>query len=137
MKITATYNYDSIGMIAGILCAIHCIATPFLFVAKACSAVCCADAPLWWKAIDYIFLVISFIAILFITKNMSVKWLKNSFWISWTVLLLTILNHSIEIISIPDYFIYFPAGAIIILHFYNMKFCKCADDSCCASKIIE
>ena len=48
-----------------------------------------------------------------------------------------ILNHSLEIIPIPDYFIYFPAGAIIILHFYNMQFCKCANDSCCASKIID
>ena len=69
MKITTPYNYDSIGMIAGTLCAIHCIATPFLFVAKACSTVCCADAPLWWKAIDYIFLVISFIAIFLLQKT--------------------------------------------------------------------
>ena len=41
-----------------------------------------------------------------------------------------------EIIPIPDYFIYFPAGAIIILHF-NIQFCKCANDNCCASKIID
>ena len=137
MKVTAQYNYDSIGIVACTLCAIHCIATPFLFVAKACSAVCCADAPLWWKAIDYIFLVISFIAILFITKNMSVIWLRKSFWVSWLVLLVTIINHSLEIFSIPEYFIYFPAGTIIALHFYNMQFCKCAGDSCCASKVIE
>ena len=126
-------QYDSVGIIASTLCMIHCIGTPFIFIAKACSATCCAEAPLWWVVIDYIFLFISFIAIYFINKNLKIGWLKNAFWISWFILLFTILNHSLQIIDIPKNFIYVPAFSIIALHVYNLQFCKCKNDSCCTN----
>ncbi len=130
----ALTSYDNLGIVASILCAIHCIATPFLFIAKACStAACCTDAPIWWQMIDYLFLVVSFLAIFFISKNLTVKWLKLSFWISWTVLLLSIVNHSMNIMSLPNNFIYIPSVAIIVLHFYNLRFCKCQNEKCCVS----
>tara|TARA_B100000900_G_C20597404_1_gene723998 strand:+ start:2935 stop:3333 length:399 start_codon:yes stop_codon:yes gene_type:complete len=127
----STVQLDSVGIVAGTLCMIHCIATPFLFIAKACSSVCCADTPLWWELIDYAFLIISFIAIYFITKKSTLSWIKITFWISWFLLLLTLLNHTFMIIPTSKYLIYIPASAIIILHFYNLKFCKCSTDSCC------
>ena len=125
--------FDSIGIVAGILCGIHCLATPFIFIAKACSATCCSEAPTWWTTIDYIFLLISFIAIYFITKNSKLNWLKYSFWVSWIALFIIIANHSLKIFSTADYLIYIPASMIIILHFYNMQFCKCQDKTCCPS----
>ena len=123
--------FDTIGMFAGILCTIHCIATPLLFIAKACSTTCCSDAPVWWIMIDYLFLLISFIAIYFISKSLTIKWLKVSFWISWIILLFTILDHSFGIFILPQNFIYIPSSLIISLHFYNLKFCKCKTDTCC------
>ena len=124
--------FDNIGIVAGFLCAIHCIATPFLFIAKACTATCCSDAPSWWLIIDYLFLIISFMAIFFTSKNLTIKWLKNAFWISWIVLLFTIANHSINIISLPKNSIYIPSILIVILHFYNLQFCKCQNETCCS-----
>ncbi len=126
-----TLPSDSIGIIASSLCAIHCIATPFVFIAKACSVTCCAEAPLWWVMIDYAFLIISFIAIYYTNKNSSVTWLKYFLWISWFLLLITISNHSIEFMYLPENFIYIPAFSIIILHLYNLKFCKCKGEKCC------
>ena len=123
--------FDTIGMFAGILCTIHCLATPILFIAKACSTTCCGDAPVWWIMIDYLFLLISFIAIYFISKSLTIKWLKVSFWISWIILLFTILDHSFGIFILPQNFIYIPSSLIISLHFYNLKFCKCKTDTCC------
>ena len=123
--------FDTIGMFAGILCTIHCLATPLLFIAKACSTTCCSDAPVWWIMIDYLFLLISFIAIYFISKSLTIKWLKVSFWISWIILLFTILDHSFGIFILPQNFIYIPSSLIISLHFYNLKFCKCKTDTCC------
>ena len=125
--------FDSIGIIASTLCLIHCVATPFIFIAKACTATCCSDAPTWWIMIDYLFLIISFLAIFFISKNLNIKWLKISFWLSWFVLLFTILHHSVNIIHLPKNFIYIPSFAIIILHFYNLQFCKCQNESCCVN----
>ena len=123
--------FDTIGIIAGSLCAIHCISTPFLFIAKACSTTCCADAPIWWIMIDYFFLLISFLTIFFISKNLNIKWLKISFWASWSLLLFSILDHSFDFFFLPKNFIYLPSFLIIALHFYNVKFCKCQDITCC------
>jgi len=128
-----TIPYDNIGIIASTLCMIHCIGTPFLFVAKACSATCCADTPIWWQIVDYLFLIISFTAIYFITKNTTIKWLKFIFWISWLILLITLLDHSFAFNLTPKNFIYIPAALIIILHFYNLKFCKCDGENCCSN----
>ena len=126
--------FDSIGIIASTLCTIHCIATPFVFIAKACTATCCSEAPAWWIMIDYLFLIISFIAIFFINKNLNIKWLKIAFWTSWILLLITIANHSINIILLPKNFIYIPSISIVLLHFYNLQFCKCKNETCCAKQ---
>ena len=123
-------NADKIGIMASSLCLIHCLATPFLFIAKACTATCCSDTPSWWKMIDYLFLVISFGAIYYATKNSSKIWVKVALWSSWIILLFTILNESFKIIPIPESFIYWPALSIVLLHLYNHRFCKCGDDGC-------
>jgi len=34
---------DLFGALVSSLCLIHCAATPFLFIAKVCSATCCSD----------------------------------------------------------------------------------------------
>ena len=122
---------DKIGIIASTLCAIHCFMTPVLFVVKACSTSCCAESPVWWQSIDYIFLIISLIAIYYTSKNSTKSWIRISLWASWILLLLTLISHSFENTLFPNNFIYFPSSAIIILHFYNIKYCKCAKDSCC------
>ena len=124
-------SFDNIGIIAGTLCAVHCIATPFLFIAKACTSTCCSDAPIWWTVIDYLFLIISFIAIYQTTRNSKKYWLKISMWVSWILLGITIFSHSFNLTFLPNNFIYFPAFSIIVLHFYNLKFCKCKDETCC------
>ena len=128
-------NSDTIGAVASTLCFIHCLATPAIFVAKACTATCCADAdaPTWWKAIDYLFLVISFVAIYYSTRNTSKYWIKLSLWISWSLLLVTIASEASKTQLIPETFIYFPALSLVVLHFYNLKYCNCSKDNCCTN----
>ena len=126
-----SYSLDNVGIVASSLCMIHCIGTPFLFIAKACTSSCCSEAPLWWQTIDYLFLIISFVAIYFVTKKTSLIWIKIAFWASWFILFITILNHTFTIFEAPKNFIYIPAATIIILHFYNLRFCECSEDGCC------
>lgn len=123
-------SYDGLGIVSGFLCMIHCIGTPFLFIAKACTTTCCSEAPLWWKLIDYVFIVICFFAIWHTTKNKSFDWFKVSFWMSWVVLLFTLLNHSLHLISLPSNFIYIPSTIMIFLHIYNIKFGKPLTQCC-------
>lgn len=116
---------DYLGAIAGFLCFLHCVATPFIFIAKACTHTCCASTPLWWKSIDYIFLLISFFAIYYAVKDSTKNWIKPALWVSWGLLMLVILNESLSLLSVPEETVYFPTLVIVGLHVYNQKYCKC------------
>jgi hypothetical protein len=133
MSIT-TLKTDKIGIIASTLCMVHCIATPFIFLAKSCSASCCEASPIWYSSLDYLFLIISLFAIYKSSKNSSKLWMKYAMWSSWTFILAVLLNEKTHVFSLPDYTIYFPALALVILHIYNLKFCQCKTDTCCTNK---
>ncbi|PZE17739.1 MerC domain-containing protein [Putridiphycobacter roseus] len=124
---------DTIGIFAGTLCLVHCVATPFIFIAKACASTCCSAAPTWWKWIDYLFIVVSFIAIYYATKNSNKRWIQIALWGAWTVLLFTIINEAIVMLVLPESFIYYPALSIVALHLYNRRYCTCQEDKCCAN----
>lgn len=132
MNIT-TLKTDKVGIIASTLCMIHCIATPFLFLAKSCSASCGEASPNWWISLDFIFLLVSFFAIYQSSKNTSKIWLKYAMWTSWTFLLTILLNEKFYVISLFEYAIYFPAMMLVVLHIYNLKYCQCKTDTCCTT----
>lgn len=128
-------NSDKLGALSSTICAIHCIATPFLFVAKSCSVASCSQTPTWWKAVDVLFLIISFIAIYFSAKNSNNSLIKIGLWISWFFLALVITNEFLNIIHLPHWLIYIPAGSLIFLHIYNLKYCQCNNDKCCVHSL--
>ncbi|WP_298485926.1 MerC domain-containing protein [uncultured Maribacter sp.] len=125
---------DILGTFASSLCLMHCVATPFLFMAHASSVTFSSGPPTWWKFMDYIFLAISFFAIYWTTKTTTIKWIKPMLWLSWGVLLALILNEKLELFSLPEAIIYIPSIALVILHLYNRKHCKCSTDTCCANE---
>ncbi len=122
---------DSIGVISSGLCMIHCLATPFFFVAAACSKSCCAAAPSWWLWIDYTFLFISFIAVLYSTKSTKYNFVKAGLWLSWLGLFFCIINISYTFIDMSDNIKFIPAFSLIGFHLYNTRFCKCTEKECC------
>lgn len=124
---------NGLGAIASSICLVHCLATPFLFVAQACSASCCEATPVWWQWIDYLFLFVAFFAVYHSAQTTTHKLISKGLWISWSVLLLVVLNEKIQWVALPRYSIYFPALSLIILHIYNRKFCHCDTDQCCAN----
>jgi len=124
-------NSDSIGAMASSLCLIHCVATPFIFIAQTCSATCCESAPTWWTIIDYVFLAISFFAVYWSSNNSSKQWVKYSLWFNWIALCLLIINEKLQLYTIPEGFIYLPAITLFILHLYNQKYCRCNNNQCC------
>lgn len=121
---------DKIGVFASITCMVHCAITPLIFIANICTQSCCNQAPLWWRSLDYIFLIISFIAILQANREQELKKIKVLFWISWTLLAFFIIAESMDNV-ISHHLKYIPALAIVCLHMYNIRTCRCQDDSCC------
>jgi hypothetical protein len=131
--IITTVKTDKVGIIASALCMIHCIATPFLFLAKSSSVSCCEDSPNWWSSLDFLFLLISFFAIYQVSKNSTKNLVKYAMWTCWAFLLTILLNEKIHLFSLYEYTIYFPALTLVILHFYNLKYCQCKTDTCCTN----
>ena len=125
---------DTIGSLASSLCLIHCIVTPFIFITQACTMSCCADAPIWWQSIDYIFLIISFFAIYRSTQTSTKLEIKIALWLTWIVFFILILNKQIQIFYISNNFTYASGILLAILHLYNLKYCQCSDKDCCVTK---
>ena len=115
-----TYKEDLIGASASFLCLIHCLATPFVFLVKSSAAVCCSETPSWWQAMDYIFLVVAFFAVVHVTNNQrSKEWMKFCLVVSWLGLLLVTLNSTYFLFHINNEIAYIPAISLICLHLYN------------------
>jgi len=125
------YKPDSIGSIASMLCLVHCIATPFIFITQACTASCCAESPIWWQSIDYVFIFISFFAILQSTKTSSNKIIKILLWTMWFLFFTFILNKTTQIFTINSNPIYIIGILLSLLHLYNLKYCQCKKENCC------
>lgn len=131
MKI-ALNKPDSIGALSSLLCLLHCMATPFLFIAQSSAMAYEETSHGWWGFIDYFFLVISFIAIYRSAKTSSSNTIKNALWVSWFLLVFVIVNETKQFVNLPEYTIYIPALLLIVLHIYHLKYCQCQDDKCCS-----
>ena len=130
--VNLTAKSDIIGVMASGLCFLHCVATPFLFVAHASSVVAGELHPWWWGTLDILFLAISFLAIYWSARTTSIKWIKSAFWFSWIFLSLLVLNEKLELGHIPEVVVYIPAIALIFLHFYNHRYCRYDEGNNCA-----
>jgi len=126
---------DTVGVFSSLLCLMHCIATPFLFMAQSCAVTGCNDTPIWWRYIDYIFLVVSFFAVYQTTKKTSYNPIKYGLWTSWALLVIVIVNEKWGWLPLNDNLIYVPALALITLHLYNRKYCTCNNTKCCTNEL--
>ena len=122
---------DAIGALASGLCMIHCLATPFFFIASACCASCCNTAPLWWQWMDYFFLFISFFAIIQATRATKNEWVTYGLWTSWMALFLLIFNIKFGWVNLVENLKFIPAFTLVGLHLYNMRYCQCDKNECC------
>lgn len=132
-----TQKSDTFGIVTSTLCLIHCLATPFIFVAHSSAACCASTTPSYWKFLDYIFLFISFLAVYWSAKNTSKEWVRYGFWSIWGALTLVILNEKFGWFAWPETLIYIPTLGLVALHFYNRRFCQCEEEQCCANLDIQ
>lgn len=123
-----------LGTLASLLCLIHCLVTPFIFIAHTAKATCCEAPPVWWKVLDFFFLIISFYAVYWSTKVTAIKWIKPFLWISWAMLMIIILNEKLGLLPLPESLIYIPSISLVGLHLYNRKYCNCINNKCCVDE---
>lgn len=113
---------DLLGVMSGIMCLLHCIATPFMFLAY--GSILSNDSvlvPAWWELMDVFFLLVSFIAVYKTTKWSVNDSLKFSFWLSWIALLIIVLNEKFYWFALAEWAIYIPGLVLVVLHLYNIN----------------
>ena len=125
-----TLKSDSLGAAASFLCMVHCLATPFLFVAQACAKTCCSEAPMWWRAIDFVFLFISGMAIYSVSKTSSLKWVWIGLSLTWVLLAWSVTAESLAPALFSSWLKYSAASVLIGLHLYNMRRGQCGRPEC-------
>ena len=128
---------DILGALASGLCLIHCLATPFLFMAQAEVAHHHhhhhhGASPVWWGLIDIALLGVSLGAVYWAARKSSSQWIKIALGASWLFLAFIILNEKFEFIHLAEAWIYAPAISLVGLHLYNRKYCYCEDEEHCA-----
>lgn len=126
-------NSDLFGMLASSLCIIHCVATPFLFFVQSCAAGGCHSSPSWWQQLDFVFLGISFFAVLQSAKNSTKAAIKLALWFNWFILFVLILIEKNNWLDISENVLYISALGLSVLHLYNLKYCQCQAQTCCTS----
>ena len=125
---------DTIGAIVSTLCVVHCLLTPLLFVAQSYTATHSHEAPFWWKNLDYLFILISVIAVYESIKKSTNKLIKAGLWMSWIMLFLLILNEKLVWIELDEIITYCVALTLSMLHIYNLNYCQCETENCCNNK---
>ena len=99
-------NSDHIGVTASSICMLHCYFTPLLFLSQATSVTFTQEIPFLWQSLNYLFLLISFLAIYYTAKNSSKLSVKVLLVSTWLILSSLIINEFFEIISIPELYTY-------------------------------
>lgn len=123
-------NSNQLGVVASSLCLVHCLATPFVFVTKACTMTCCDSSPVWWSLIDSVFLVVSLVSVYWSAQKSSSTAIQAALWSSWLVLMAVIANEYLNLISLSSQIIYFPTITLILLHLLNWRFYHICDEDC-------
>lgn len=122
---------NNIGIIASVLCLIHCLATPFIFVVQAGVLAYENSHRQLWGLLDLVFLIVSLLAVWWSGKTTSKPWIRLTLWISWIFLVFIVLNEKLTLFQLAEEAIYIPSLALVLLHLYNKKYCKCKGDECC------
>lgn len=130
--INVIHKSDWIGIFTSGLCVLHCMATPFLFVAHAGIGIQGQALPPWWGFVDFAFLLLSFLAVYWSAKKTSKKWVAQFFWVLWGVLALIIANEKWGFWQLTEAAIYFPTIGLVLLHFYNHRYCRRKEANCSA-----
>ena len=124
-------NSDYVGACASVLCMLHCMVSPILFMSQTQTVNISTEIPFLWQSVNYIFLFISMIAVYFSIKNSTKLFVKILLAISWFSLSFLIINEGLEGFHFPEIFTYIFASLLSFFHLYNLKYCQSEDAKCC------
>ena len=116
---TILLKSDFFGALFSFLCLIHCILTPIIFI-SGCTVAAVSTGHLLWGSFDYVFIVISLIAVYFSSKKTSSNYIFYALWICWAILSFYLINEKIHLLELHEIILYISGAYLVILHTYNL-----------------
>ena len=127
------YNSNLLGAAASGLCAIHCAITPLVFASKPMLEHAAGEhahgSPLW-AAFDYVFLVLSFIAVWYSARHTNHRTLQKALWISWAVFAVGLLAEPFHL-PYGSWLMYGGSIALVVVHLRNFWYCRTSHKENC------
>jgi hypothetical protein len=109
---------DKAGIASAVLCTVHCLVVPMLFLIKFTWADELANyrLPYWWELLDYLFLLISFFAVYHSASHTASRPIKMSLWIFWAILAISIIfSKHLHALA------YVASAGLVSTHFMNIR----------------
>ena len=108
---------DALGITSAVLCTIHCLVIPALFLLKFWWTDKTVNVlPSWWGMIDYFFLIISFVAVYHAASHAGSIQIKRSLWFFWGCLTIAIVFE-----EALHWMAYIASAGLIISHIINIR----------------
>lgn len=118
---------DWMGAVVSILCVVHCAVSPLFFVAKpvfASMMVSPHGHPHGlWASLDYIFLVLSLMAVWYSSEHTTHATLRWVLWASWVVFAIGLFFEPLEFPFGP-WLMYAGSISLVIAHLQNYRHCQ-------------
>jgi len=106
------------GILAGILCVIHCLAFPAFVALTSLSG----NLTHQWMWLDYAFIAFAFLAVYVTSIQVYATRYRLAFWASFIAFAVGILLHHVHLLF---FLLSVSASAIlIVLHFWNYQRCN-------------
>lgn len=120
-KAKYTTGADRLGITSAVICAVHCLVIPAIFllrysVADAGGADWGVGLPAWWEKLDYLFLLVGFVAVYHASAHASGIGIKLSLWVFWVFLAVAVVFE-----QYLHWLAYIASVGLIGTHFVNIR----------------
>ena len=119
-------SFDIFGASVSALCAIHCTLTPLFFAAKPFLDTAehhHGHGGAWRGSLDYIFLVLSVVAVWYSSRQTSHPTYKWMLWAAWGLFAVGLLLEPLELWFIKG-LMYLGSAALVVIHLQNYRHCQ-------------
>jgi hypothetical protein len=120
---------DKLGIASALVCTVHCLLIPALFLIKYLWAGNTGEGlpglgsvhhgggmlPWWWESLDYLFLIVSFIAVYHAASHAASTAIKLSLWVFWSFLATSIFFEQLHWMA------YIASAGLIVTHLINLR----------------
>ncbi len=116
---------DLSGAMVSVLCMVHCMATPLLFLTMPALEATARShhEHSWWGLLDWVFLALSLIAVWYAAKYTTHRGIRFLFWIFWLVFAAGLM---VEMYGLQEqkWLMYAGSLSLAITHMVNFRYCR-------------